>query len=114
LARFDIDKNIIEIAQITSNQNQYIITDILLHELCHWYCHKVGLNDHDFSRDFENELIKIGSCSSKSTSVQDNKILYYRMISCSKEKDMEISISGFDEYVPTDNVKNLADSFNII
>jgi hypothetical protein len=111
LARYNIGKNIIEIAPITSYQNKYIITDILLHELCHWYCNKTGLNDHDFSRDFERELDKVESYSSKMTCVDNGVILYYQPIETTKKNDIEISICGLSEYIPTTNVKKLSDTY---
>lgn len=48
--------------------NELTIEDVLLHELCHWYCSITGKQSRDGSRDFENELCRIGVSSSGSTS----------------------------------------------
>lgn len=45
--------------------NELSIDDVLLHELCHWYCSITGKNSRDGSQDFEEELKRIGASSTK-------------------------------------------------
>lgn len=45
--------------------DEYLLNDTLLHELCHWYCHTGNKQYEDGSEDFEKELRRIGATSTK-------------------------------------------------
>lgn len=52
----------IEIAtKVLVTNNYYLITDILLHELTHWYTYNNNLGYDDLDDDFINELNEVGS-----------------------------------------------------
>lgn len=97
-AQFWEDRNTIEFSKITLNQNEYIITDILLHELCHWWCFYNGKNNDDGDADFENELKLLQACPTN-TYVNKNEKL---VLECHGE---------YFEYVPSYLVKVLVKIF---
>jgi SprT-like protein len=105
----------IELSQMTLNQNDYVLTDILLHELCHWYCHISGLDDKDGHRDFENELNRIGSTSSECSIIKNKEILYMKAaMEYLNDIDLSNITDRYIEYIPTKNVKRLVDLYNNI
>lgn len=70
-AWFIEDKNIIEFnKQLLDLSDEYhlFIDEVLIHELCHWYCFKIGVDNEDGSFEFESEIYKSGA---RSTSVDD-------------------------------------------
>jgi SprT-like protein len=76
--------------------SEHMIDDILLHELCHWYCKKIGKNNADKTLYFENELIRIGASSSETMELKDGKWIFwhqyynYKCLKCGKEMKMSI------------------------
>lgn len=54
----------------------YLLDDILLHELCHWYCYKTNKDHRDYSTPFENELKRIGASSTGTTELVNGKLMY--------------------------------------
>jgi predicted SprT family Zn-dependent metalloprotease len=55
--------------------DEYFLDDTLLHELCHWYCHTTGKLYDDFTRDFEQELRRIGASSTETSIFAGDKYL---------------------------------------
>lgn len=103
-AWFIADDNKIEINKHLLNQNKYIIIDILLHELCHWYCYVTGKNRHDWDMDFQKELNHIQSFPSETIS-SNFKYLYieskYKCDYCDKEKTVIETLSCMNIYPKT-------------
>lgn len=129
----------IEIAKdlLEPHYNKYHIDDVLIHELCHWYCIKIDKPSDDGSKFFEEELIRIGSHKTQSIKVSGE----YHFTKCSKcgkkttrnrtynqaikytnEKKYssqccraKIDYAGIifvkDEYKPTDKLKELVDKY---
>lgn len=57
-------------------EDEYVLSDTLLHELCHWYCHARNKRFKDGSKDFEKELKRVGATSTRTdVEVHDPKIL---------------------------------------
>lgn len=81
----------IELSKEIINE-KYTLDDILIHELCHWYCHTNYKKWDDYTKDFEDELNKVGASSScKFSNSKDGKLLYdyeygvYECKICGKE-----------------------------
>jgi len=45
--------------------NELLADDILIHELCHWYCYTSGLNFSDGSKDFKRIIRETGATESQ-------------------------------------------------
>lgn len=73
-SHIDLSKNILN--------EGYLVDDTLLHELCHWYCHISGKQYDDYSKDFEDELKRIGASSTETTIIENGKILYNYRTGC--------------------------------
>lgn len=110
------------------------IDDTLIHELCHWYCSINGKNSNDGSKDFEEELHKIGA-STSGTSFMVGTVYLGKCEKCGKiviEKDRksilekylhtnrftticchsQITYNGTKEYEDTNEVSNRVKELN--
>ena len=56
-------------------EDEYLLNDTLLHELCHWYCDTSFKESKDGSDDFERELRRIGATSTRTTDM-NSKMVY--------------------------------------
>jgi len=105
-AWFVVEDNKIEINKKLLNQSTYIIIDIILHELCHWYCYITNKKYSDENEDFKNELNRIQSFPT-GTITANYKYLYikskYKCNCCGKEKTVLETLSCMSIY-PKDDI----------
>nr|WP_082970868.1 SprT-like domain-containing protein [Mycobacterium sp. E3298] len=64
--------------------DELMTDDTLLHELCHWYCRKVGQEYDDHTTFFEDELERIGASSTETTIFKNGAFLYLYPYGCYK------------------------------
>lgn len=62
--------------------DEYFTDDILLHELCHWYCHIIGEKYDDHTYFFEQELERIGASSSYTMDIRNGQSVYLYPYGC--------------------------------
>lgn len=73
--QFCYNDNLIEIAlRVLQTNNYHFITDILLHELTHWYMYINNLDFDDKDESFLNELSKNGAKPSGSYNISELKL----------------------------------------
>lgn len=73
----------IELARFVLS-DEYILSDTLLHELCHWYCDEIGVNSDDGACDFERELERIGASSTEIYGMGDNIVYDIKILTLNK------------------------------
>lgn len=91
-------KNKIELGTIVYLMNELEFDDLLLHEMCHWYCEKIGKPDNDHDYYFEMELLNIGASSTERTELKGEELIYwnpYLLFKC-LECGSESEISPYD------------------
>lgn len=58
-----------------SLNNEYFLDETLIHELCHWYCHKIKVNSNDGDYEFEKEIYDCGSRSTETSYIENGDII---------------------------------------
>lgn len=58
------EKIILSYDLLDGSYNELTMDDTLVHELCHWYCFIIGKQNRDKSKDFEDELKRVGASTS--------------------------------------------------
>lgn len=66
--------NKIEFNKSLINLDEYFIDEVLIHELCHWYCFKIGVDNDDGSFEFEKEIYNSGSRSTETVDSKDGEL----------------------------------------
>lgn len=93
--RFLSEDNIIEFnkALLTLNCKDYI-DEVLLHELCHWYCYVSELEWDDGDFDFEEQIYLSGSRPTETSCIKSNMIMiiddeaWYYCKNCDNSKEV--------------------------
>lgn len=80
------------------------LIDTLLHELCHWYCFTNGLEYKDGSKDFEDELRRVGATSTGVSSRSGSEV-YYRYKVLKEPLSSIFNIKKIEEYIGEDGEK---------
>lgn len=88
------NQNKIEFNKQLINIDSLFVDEVLIHELCHWHCHKTGLEFDDGDFDFELEIFKSGSRSTETDEVRNNGEVWllddeswYYCDKCSEKKE---------------------------
>ena len=58
-----------------SDEYKLFIDEVLLHELCHWYCFKIGVDNEDGRFEFESEIYKSGARSTEVNEIIKDKVM---------------------------------------
>lgn len=120
----------------TSLHDEHIVDDVLIHELCHWYCIENNLPSSDGDEYFENLLDELGCTSTREIRRSGNMYLIV-CNSCSKVVALKSSYNSVkkcidkyrskcckdslgyggtefipSKYKPTDKIKRLVKKYN--
>lgn len=95
-----IDFETIELNKNYVNISEFMLDDILLHEMCHWYCYTIGQDYRDHSLFFEKELMRIGATRTDSIYFDKKEWFYLNrdyIFRCKKcNKIIRINEFGFN------------------
>ncbi len=105
LGRFQvIDDNITIDISVALLDNELLADDILIHELCHWYCYTSGLNFYDGSKDFKRILRETGATESQRLEYHEGWYLFdVEQSRLNKEYDVYVPYKPDERIVALNN-----------
>lgn len=91
----NISVNSLHVYKLNSDE----LYDLMKHEVCHWACQSLGKPFNDGSKHFESELLRIGSCSTRTDFDKEESAVYQRKVaegSMSRLGDSDFSYIKID------------------